>query len=147
MRRWTLLLRTLAIVLFTFALSGCAGTTGQALRALIPGGVSAADAEWTGVKSGEPISLLATVASIATDPQTARLLSVALELSGRADPLGVLMPITPVGSSTVRWVVCTESWAAKCRAIPLNAKVHAAGQVNEVGHLKPSRIVADDFND
>lgn len=138
--------KLLLLLLCLPLVAGCASLPGS-LRALIPGGVNAADAEWVGVKSGEPVSLLATVASIAADPQTAALLGAALEISGQTDPLGTLLPITPIGETAPRWVVCTEAWVAKCRAIPVHAKVHVAGQVNRVGHMKPSRVVADDFDD
>ena len=129
--------RFLFALLGLVALSGCAS-----LRALVPGGVTPADAEWSGVKSGQAVSIVGTV-----DPR-AGAAAVVLDLLGQADPVGVLLPVTLIGETQPRWVLCTDAFAAKCRAIPLNAKVNFAGQPIGPGVLwKPSRLTADDFND
>jgi hypothetical protein len=131
------LVAVLIVVICGLCLSSC-----SALRTLRPGGATIADLEFDGVKSAEVVSVIGTI-----DSRVAAV-SVLLEALGQADPVGVLMPITPIGSTEVRWVLCAEQWAAKCRAIPLQAKVHFAGQPIGPGLLwKPSRVTADDFND
>lgn len=125
------------VVLAVLGLTGC-----SALRTLVPGGVTAADAEWSGVKSGPPVSIVGAI-----DPRAATVAAL-LEGLGQEDPVGVLLPLTLIGETKPRWVLCADELAAKCREIPLNAKVKFSGQPIGPGLLwKPSRLVADDFND
>lgn len=125
-----------AILFLALASTACAG-----LRAINPfSSVSATDAEWSGV-AGAPISVTGSVvASANSDPRTAAAISL-LELGGLQDPLGVLLPVTAPGETSPRWVLCTAQWAAKCRAVPLNAKVDFAGAPIGPGILwRPSRL-------
>lgn len=145
-----ILILVLVIFVLTFLLlssTGCA-----AWRAVVPGGVTPADAEFSGVKSGEPISLTAHLAKAVsqTEPRAqniANLLSV-LNIFGVDDPLGVLLPITLVGETNPRFVICERELVVKCKNIPLNAKVNFAGEAVGGGVLwRPKRLTADNFND
>lgn len=126
-------------------LSGCA-----AFRTLIPGGVTASDAEWSGIKSGEPISIVGSI--IALDDR-AQAVSNLLSMLGQNQQdtlgLGVLLPVVIIGETQPWWILCnTDEMVDKCRRIPINAKVHFAGSPIGPGLLwKPSRLTADDFND
>jgi hypothetical protein len=129
--------RCATLALACLLLTGC-----SMLRTLLPGGPTMADAEWDGVKSGEPMSIIGTLDSRA---EAATLLLQAL---GQADPLGVILPVTPIGQSLPRWVLCKDELAAKCRAIPLNAEVHFSGQVIGSGPLwLPTRLTASHHDD
>lgn len=128
----------LCLVLVSFvALSGC-----SMLRTLLPGGPTLADIEFHGVKSGEPISVIGTL-----DPR-AEVAAGVLSLLGQSDPFGVVMPVLLVGQDQPRYILCTEEWVSKCKAIPLNSQVHFAGQPVGSGLLwKPSRLTASGFDD
>lgn len=115
-------------------LTGCSSN-------LIPG---RQQGEWDGIKSGQPASLTASL-----DPRL-EALGALLALTGEADPLGVLLPVTKIGETTPRWVVCSAGkMAEKCRAIPLNAKVHVTGEPSGPMGIfyRASRLTADNFND
>lgn len=108
----------------------------------MPGGVTPADSEWSGIKSGEPVSITASLDT------RAALLEPVLLLLGQDDPLGVLLPVTLVGETAPRWIVCEKELVAKCRAIPINAQVNFAGSAIGPGILwKPKRLTADNFDD
>ena len=127
---------SLVLLLLLPLLTGCA-----TMRAIIPGGVTAADAEWSGV-AGAPISVVGSIASTAKpdDPRIAAAVAL-LQLAGLQDPLGVLLPVTPPGETAPRWVLCTAEWAAKCQAVPLNAHVEFGGSPIGPGVLwRPSRL-------
>lgn len=130
-------LLVLTLALSTIALGGCA-----AFRVMNPfSSVSAADAEWSGV-SGLPVSLVSTLLQPGgvPDPRGAAAAAI-LELSGLPDQLGVLLPLTPAGETTARWVLCTAEWAAKCRAVPINSRVDFAGSPVGPGVLwRPKRL-------
>lgn len=132
---------SLALVLAVL-LSGCA-----AFRVLNPfDSVSASDAEWDAVKSGEVISLTATIAG-AVDERASLIASI-LSVLGNSDPLGVLMPVSMVGDPTPRYILCSENFYQKCKQIPLNSKIHFAGKPVGPGLLwKPTRLTAEGFND
>lgn len=113
------LLKVIGVVLLAvlpLLLSGC-----SALKPLWPGGVTAADAEWDGVKLTQAIPV-----SSQLDPRAGAVAAI-LQLLGQEDPFGVLLPLTPIGAAQPRWVLCERKLAAKCLAIPLNAEVHFAG--------------------
>lgn len=136
-RARTLPMPVVLLALTVLSLSGCA-----TWRALVPGGVLATDSEWSGIKSGQPVSITASL-----DPRAAPL-GPLLALLGQSDPLGVLLPVTLVGETQPRWVVCDTDLAAKCVSIPLNAEVHFAGTPIGPGLLwKPKRLTAANFND
>lgn len=129
--------RLFCLMLLPALFCGCAS-----LRALIPGGVTAADAEWSGIKSGPTVSIVASL-----DPRIAAL-GPLLTLTGQADPVGVLLPVTLVGETAPRWVLCESKLVAKCNAIPLNASVSFAGLPLGPGILwRPSRLTAKGVND
>jgi hypothetical protein len=136
------LLRLSVFALVVFIASGC-----SALRVLNPfDSVSAKDAEWSGIKSGEPVSVTASIGG-AVD-ERAGLLATLLAASGQGDPLGVLMPLLIVGETAPRWVLCDEKLTLKCKQIPLNAEVKFAGRPIGPGLIwKPSRLTAANFND
>lgn len=132
-----LMRRLLFCLMLLPVLCGCAS-----LRALIPGGVTAADAEWSGIKSGPTVSILASL-----DTRVAAL-GPLLTLTGQADPVGVLLPVTLVGETAPRWVLCSDKLVVKCNAIPLNARVNFAGLPIGPGILwRPSRLTAAGVND
>lgn len=119
------------------SLTGCA-----MLRTILPGGPTMSDAEWFGIKSGPAVSIIGTVDDRAASA------ALILQTLGQTDPLGVLLPVTLLGETQPRWILCTGKLAAKCQAFPLNAKIHFAGQVVGPGILwKPTRLTADDFDD
>lgn len=124
--------------------SGC-----SALRVLNPfDNVHAADAEWDGVKSGEVISLTATLASAVSGEGRTSVLASILAALGASDPLGVLLPVSIVGDPIPRYILCTEAYYQKCKGIPINAKIHFAGRPLGSGSLwSPSRLTAENFND
>jgi hypothetical protein len=128
------------LLLCCLATSSCA-----TLRTLIPGGVTASDAEWSGIKSSSHISITGIAAA---DPRAQAAIGI-LDILGQSDPLGVLLPVTLVGETVPRWILCEAGpMADKCRQIPLNAKVHFAGSPIGPGLLwRPTRLTADDFND
>jgi len=130
-------MKKLFFLLLLPLLVGCAS-----LRAIIPGGVSPADAEWSGIKSGATVSILASL-----DPR-ATALTPLLALTGQADPVGVLLPVTLVGETIPRWVLCEAKLAQKCNSIPLNAHVSFAGLPVGPGILwRPSRLTAAGTDD
>lgn len=131
--------KLLSVSALFLLLAGCAG-----MRALIPGGVTAADMEFSGVKAGQPVPLFGTI-----DPKSGGGAGAAL-LEGlvEADLLGSLMPVKLLGAEEPRWILCTEKFAKKCREIPLNAEVHVAGQPVGAGMLwRPTRLTAANFDD
>lgn len=132
----------IAICLTILCLSSVSCAT---LRTLIPGGVTASDSEWHGVKSGPHISITGIAAA---DPRAQAAIGI-LDILGQSDPLGVLLPVTMIGETVPRWVLCEAgTFADKCKQIPLNAKVHFAGNPIGPGLLwRPTRLTADDFND
>lgn len=140
--------RLLFCLMLLPAFCGCS----PALRVLNPfDSVTAADAEWKGVKSGEVQS--ATLFLARLDPQVAKLLdtpgfgAILAPAIGQRDPIGNMMPVTLVGESIPRWVFCdAATLAKKCSAIPLNAAVSFAGQ--PVGaYWRPKRLTAAGVND
>lgn len=138
-------------------LTGCA-----ALRALWPGGVSAGDAEWSGAKTGQPVPVASVIAIL--DPRAEQVNAV-LTLLDKRDALGVLLPVTPINETVVRWVYCGGSLSRKCVEFPMNTTVHFSGQPipleaefkkalsRVIGEespdsiWRPSRLVADRFDD
>lgn len=126
------------LVFVILPLSGCAANW----RALWPGGVTAADEEWAGVKSGEVVSIIGMV-----DPRAAAA-SAVLEGLGAQDPFGVLMPLTMVGEKLPRWVKCVDEFTKRCRDYPLQTRVHFAGTLEGNGPLwVPKRLRGDGFPD
>lgn len=120
------------LLLLLIPLSGCA-----AFRALIPGGVSAADAEWSGVKAGPVVGLAPALAG-QLGPQAGQLAAV-LSLLGQTDPLGVLMPTNVAGDPVTRWVLCAGEFRARCEGAPVNASVAFAGKMEGI-FWRPSRL-------
>lgn len=114
-------MRKLAFMLtipFFLAIAGCA-----AGRAIFPfGSVTAADAEWSGV-AGPTVSILGTV-----DPTAARAQEI-LRLLGldATSRLGLYLPLTVVGESAPRLVVCLGTWEDRCSAIKEGSLVNFAG--------------------
>lgn len=128
-------------------LTGC-GSTGV-LKELFTR-VTAADAQWQGVKVGDPVALtpLLLGGAAGVSGQDERLVGLAgllLATSGE-DPVGVLMPVSLIGETTVRWVLCDKQFVAKCKGIPLHAKVSVAGTYMG-GVWRLSRLTAENFND
>lgn len=121
MNRLTTLTVLLTILL---SLSSC-----SLLRTVLPGGPTLANAQWDGVKSGEAISILGTL-----DPRAEATITL-LQALGQYDPLGVLIPLTPIGQTLPRWVICKGDMATKCKLIPLQAEVHFSGNVIGSGPL------------
>ena len=121
----------LCLSLLAIAVSGCAS-----LRALVPGGVAAADAEWDGV-AGPVVSIAGSV-----DPRAAQAITVLslLGQSGQLDQLGLLLPLTVAGETQPRLVLCLGQWAARCRAIPVNSAVHFAGSPVGLAWWSPKRL-------
>lgn len=123
------------LIFLTVSLAGCA-----MWRAITPGGVTPADAEWEGVKSAQMIS-----PDIMIDPVVGAAFSVFLGVdTGKI--LGIL-PVTPIGETLPKYVLCTDKYVEKCKDIPVFAKVHVAGEAIGPNLWKPSRLTADDFND
>jgi hypothetical protein len=142
--------RLAVCIVLLASLAGCAST----MRALWPGGVTAADEEWSGRKSGEVVSILGT-----GDPRAAAA-SAVFDLLGNPvfSTLGVLLPVTMLGEVAPRWIWCNgegkdptscKACPAYCSAIPLGAEVNFAGKpVGPAGLLwRPKRLTADPFND
>jgi hypothetical protein len=96
----------------------------RSLRALIPGGVAASDAEWTAVVTAPAIDILAIVAE--NDPRAKAALAVA-QLLGVQTPVGVALLLTPAGETIPRLVRCEGDFEQRCRALKINATVHFAG--------------------
>lgn len=123
-----------SLLLITLLTTSCAST----MRAIIPGGVSAADAEWTGVKLSPCISIIGSL-----DPRTAGI-GLLLQALGQDDPLGNLMPLNLPGETQPRWVLCDAKRAHECNIIPLNVKVSFAGSAIGPGLLwRPTRLKAE----
>jgi len=129
---------TVALLVLVLALSsGCASTW----RALIPGGVTAADAEWDGVVAGPTVPAVAVVAGLASggDQRVAALSTILSTVS--QDPIGAFLPVVTAGETTPRWVLCTEKFLTICQALPVNAAIHFAGQPIGPGILwKPAML-------
>lgn len=124
-------------------LAGC-GTSGV-LRTLFTG-VTSADAEFTGVKSGPAVSAASTI-----NPEAGQL-SAVLTALGQEDPLsrylGVIMPVLLLNETQPRWILCTEEMIKKCQGIPLNARVQFSGKAVGPGLLwKPARLTAEGYDD
>lgn len=96
----------------------------RSLRALIPGGVSAADAEWVAVVTAPAIDVLAIAAE--GDPRAKAALAVA-QLLGVQGPIGVALLLTPAGETVPRLVRCEGDFEQRCRALKINETVHFAG--------------------
>lgn len=123
----------LALPLAAASLTGCAANW----RAIMPGGVTAADAEWSGVKTGQTVSIIGSL-----DPRAATV-GILLQALGQDDPLGVLLPLTLPGETQPRWVLCEAKLAHECNIIPLNVKVDFAGSPIGPGLLwRPTRLKA-----
>lgn len=130
----------IALALLCLSLSAC-GSAG--IFRTIFTGVTSADAEFTGFKSGEPIPA-ATIS-----PQAGQISSIFVAL-GQEDPLaqyvGTLMPVLVPGEPLPRWIHCTDEFWVKCKNIPLNTKVEFSGK--PAGPWwKPTRLVAEGFDD
>jgi hypothetical protein len=127
--------RSLFALIFLSALlsSGCAS-----LRALMPGGVTPSDAEWSGVVTGPAVSIAAHL------DQRAAAVEAILSL-GQPSPLGVLLPVGIPGETTPRWILCTGDFVDRCRRYPVNTPIRFAGQAIGPGLLwRPSRLTASD---
>ena len=109
--------RLVPLALLALLLCSCAANW----RAIMPGGVSAADAEWDGVKTAPAVSILASL-----DPRAAGI-GVLLQAVGQDDPFGNLMPLTMPGETQPRWVLCQDDMARECQIIRINDTVHFAG--------------------
>lgn len=111
-------------LILAFLLAGCASTW----RALIPGGVTAADAEWDGVVAGPTVPAVAVVASLASggDQRVAALSAILSTVS--QDPIGAFLPVVTAGETTPRWVLCTEKFLPICGGLSVNTAIHFAGQ-------------------
>lgn len=134
------LIATLILASSVF-LSSCASTNpGAMFRSIFPGGVKPAHAEWEGVKSAPMIS-----PDIMIDPILGAAFSVFLGVDTQKI-LGVL-PVILIGETTPRYVLCDGEYIEKCKAFPVFAKVHFAGESIGPNLWKPSRLTADDFND
>lgn len=113
-------------------------TSCASMRAIFPGGVTASDAEWSGIKTGPAVSIIGSL-----DSRVAPLAAIAAAF-GQNDPIGVLLPLTPAGDTSPRWVICSEKLAAVCNGIPINTRVHFAGQAVGPGVLwRPTRLRAE----
>lgn len=115
-------------------LTGCAS-----LRALIPGGVTAADAEFSAVVTGTPKSIIGSL-----DPRGAPAVAV-LEALGVKDPIGVYLPVNKPGETVPMYLLCVGDFAEKCLKVPINSKVRVAGQFSGPGgaYLRLSRLTVD----
>lgn len=136
-----LLLLVVALCLLIL-LSGC-----SMLRAIIPGGVTPADAEWTGVVSGPAIPLLATATQaggVDLDPATLSAITLALTLTGHADFLGSLLPVQVIGELSPRWVLCSGEWMARCSELKPLTKIRFAGRLKSPLIWQPVSIRVDD---
>lgn len=131
----TVLLVVLFLTILT-TLSGC-GSTGV-FRTLFTN-VSSSDIEFTAVKSGEPVPLAGSVNS-----DLDRLIAVMNAFGADttiADLLGVVLPVSVIGTNEKRFILCTDEYIAKARLIPMNAKITFSGQPVGPGLLwKPSRL-------
>jgi hypothetical protein len=130
-------------LLLALALAGC-GSSGV-FRTLFTG-VSSADAEFSGVKSGPAIS-----AAGAINPEAGQLSSLLTAL-GQGDPLsqylGVIMPVLLLNETQPRWIICSDKLIVKCQGIPLNAKVQFSGKPIGPGLLwRPTRLTAEGYDD
>lgn len=116
---------TLSMVL-ALTLSGCASGGGGGLaaawRALMPGGVTAADAEFDAVVTGPPKSIIGSL-----DPQGAPAVAL-LEAFGVKDPVGVFLPVSKRGETTPVFLLCTGDFTARCLRAQINTEVHVSGQ-------------------
>ncbi len=144
--------RNLGLLVLALLLSSCASMPSK-MRALWPGGVTAADEEWTGHKSGPVVSILGSA-----DPRAAAASAVVDLLGNPAlSILGVLLPVTRVGDLEPRWIWCNgqgidptdcEFCPAYCDAVPMGAEVSFAGSPVGPGILWiPKRLTAKPFDD
>lgn len=119
-------------------LSGCAS--------MLPGNQQG---EFDGVKTAEPVSFTAKL-----DPRL-NILGDILTLVGQVDqdPLGVVLPLTPVGEaigSPPRMVVCAPgAMTKKCLAIPMLTECHVVGEpAGPMGvFFRATRIRCRNFDD
>lgn len=118
-------------------LSSCA-----TLGTILPGGPTMADAAWSGVKTQEPRRITSML-----DPRVDAVIGL-IHSSGHTvkDPIGVLLALTLIGSTEVRWVECTGEYAQKCVDFPLNARVDFVGSFDGV-FWDPSMLTAQNFDD
>lgn len=133
----------IALTLLCLSLSAC-GSSG--IFRMLFTGVSSADIEFSGIKSGPVIS-----AASAINPEAAQISNL-ISAFGQENPLnqylGVLMPVLMIDTTEPRWILCTDEWIKKCSAIPLNAKIQFSGKVVGPGLVfKPTRLTAEDFDD
>lgn len=137
----SLVIPLLLCTLLSLSLSGC-----SMLRAIIPGGVTPADAEWTGIVTGEPISIIATAGQATnTDPATLSALTLALTLTGHTDLLGTLLPVRVKGEESPRWVICSgEEWVKRCGELKPMTQIKFAGSLKSPLIWKPASIRVDD---
>lgn len=129
-----------ALLAAVLLLTGC-----SALRVMNPfDSVTAADAEWKGIKSGDVKGITPALVS-GVSPESSvwtKLLPLLLD----SDPLGVIMPLTMVGHTEPRLVLCLDKYKSKCEQIPLNAEVSFSGKLD--GYIwVPTRLSAENFND
>lgn len=115
MTRATVILLAVSSLFVPF--TGCA-----TWRALMPGGVSPADAEFDAVVTGPPKSIIGSL-----DPQGAPAVAV-LEMFGVKDPVGVFLPVSKQGETTPVFLLCTGDFTAKCLRAQIHTEVHVAGQ-------------------
>lgn len=131
------LLSLLAVLIVLPLSSGC-----TAFRTLLPGGPTLDDAHWIGIKG--------TTTSIASmiDPRLGDL-AASLQAANNGDPLGLIMPLTLVGTTAdVRQVVCTGVWVDKCNRFPPSSRVDFTGlPIGSSNYWLPTRMVASDFDD
>jgi len=125
----------LVLSFITFSLSGCA-----TLRALLPGGVTASNAEWDGVVTGPSVSAVATLASIgSSDPKLTFFSNLISAVS--QDPIGVFLPVVVMGETSPRFILCTEKFISVCQSLQVNTAIHFAGDPLGSGVLwKPTMI-------
>lgn len=134
--------KSLLLLCVLILLSGC-----SMFRAIIPGGVTPADAEWTGVVSGPAIPLLATATQaggVDLDPATLSTVTLALTLTGHTDFLGSLLPVQVIGEPSPRWVLCSGEWIARCSELKPLTKIRFAGRLKSPLIWQPVSIRVDD---
>jgi hypothetical protein len=142
------ILYVLFVTCIATSLSGCSAFRNVS-RVLFTN-ASVADLELEGVAAGPCVPVAASVVgSLTTDPRAAALGPILAAL-GVADPIGCVLQIERIGEYRPFFVLCGAQggFEAKCRAIPLHAKVHVSGSpVGPGGMLIPTRVTAAGFND
>lgn len=129
------LLSIFLLVLVVVPLTGCA-----TLRAILPGGVTASNAEWDAVVSGPSISAVATLASISSNDTKISIFSNLISAISQ-DPIGVFLPVVVMGETSPRFILCTEKLLPICQSFQINTAIHFAGDPIGQGILwKPTMI-------